>query len=385
VDNSGGNDRAYWLAWSEISGVGPILRKRIHQTFGSLATAWQAPITALQQIDGIGPKLSQAIATQRTQLNPAEHLAAYERQNPYFLTPADAAYPRQLWEIPDPPAVLHYQGNLQLLQRCDAGAAVAIVGTRQLTAYGERWTACFSSGLSRQGWTIVSGLAAGIDTVAHTCCLATPGWTIAVLGTGLDIIYPAANAGLHYQIAQEGLLLSEYPAGTPGDRAHFPARNRIVAALSTATIVTEAGRQSGALITAHCAQQYGRTVHVLAGSLDNPAAAGCLDLIQQGMAIITSETDLYQALGPLPDAAHRRTQTPATPSALPEFPPDLRPELQHLWQILKQCSGPIGFDDLVEQSGQATGDLLAALLELELHGLIEAQADLYYQAIRPQG
>jgi DNA processing protein len=402
VEHPGATDRAYWLAWSLINGVGPVLRKRIHQALGSLETAWQAPIEALQQIDGIGPKLSQAIVDQRRSLDPAAQLATYSQQNPHFLTPADPAYPRRLWTIPDPPALLHYQGNLQLLEASDAGSAVAIVGTRQLTAYGQRWTERLSQALSRQGWTIVSGLAAGIDTVAHRSCLETQGWTIGVLGTGLDIIYPAANAGLHYQIAQEGLLLSEYPAGTPADRAHFPARNRIVAALSQATIVTEAGRESGALITAHLAQKYGQTVHVLAGSLDNPEATGCLALIREGMTVITSETDLYQALGPLTEKrtlSHERPDRPAPqpqstqssgatvaqPPTIdpPRLAPDLRPELHRLWQTLHQSSGPIALDDLVEQMGQPTGELLAALLELELHGLIEAQADLRYQAIGP--
>jgi DNA processing protein len=374
-------DRAYWLAWSQISGVGAIIRKRIYRRFESMELAWDAGLADLLSIDGIGEKLGAAIVAQRPTIDPDRLLEEYFETNPNFITPADPEYPRSLLEIPDPPALLHYQGNLDLLRSAESAAAVAMVGTRKASDYGRRWTRRLSAGLSRSGWTIVSGLAAGIDAEAHESCLDIGGQTIGVLGTGVDLVYPTSNRKLYDRMAKVGLILSEYSAGTPADRAHFPARNRIVAGLCRATIVLEAGLGSGALITARMAQDYGRDVHVLAGSLDNPEAAGGLQLIRQGAQIITSEADLLDALGPVPRSAQLDLfAVEAEPIAAPKpTPANLKPELQTIWQIIAASSEPVILDTIVETTGLPTGNVLSGLLELELMGAIEEQAGMRYQ------
>ncbi len=372
-------DRAYWLAWSQISGVGAILRKRMFQQFDSMAAVWDVGLEELQSIDGIGPKLGAAIVEQRRSIDPDRLLDEYFEANPNFITPADPEYPRTLWEIPDPPALLHYQGNLDRLRSSDQATSVALVGTRKASDYGNRWTTRLSRSLSQHGWTIVSGLAAGIDAAAHQSCLDAGGTTIGVLGTGLDIIYPTSNRKLYEQMGQTGLILSEYPAGTPADRAHFPARNRIVAGLCRATIVLEAGLGSGALITARQANDYGRDVYVLAGSLDNPEAAGGLQLISQGAAIITSEANLLKALGTIVPVAQLDLFDVAAPAPTKPTPIDLKPELQTIWQIIAASSEPVILDTIVETTGLPTGNVLSGLLELELMGAIEEQAGMRYQ------
>lgn len=377
-------DRAYWLAWSQISGVGAVIRKRIYQHFGAMEIGWDASADELQSIEGIGQKLSQKIVEQRRSIDPDRLLSEYLETNPDFITPADPQYPRTLWEIADPPAILHYQGNLDLLQAVDRATAIAIVGTRKPSAYGRRWTQHFSQRLSQHGWTIVSGLAAGVDAAAHQSCCDVGGPTIGVLGNGLDVIYPRTNQALYTRMAKMGLILSEYAAGTPPDRVRFPERNRIVAGLGRATIVTEAGAQSGALITARLANESGRDVYALAGSLDNPEALGCLNLIRQGAQIITGEGDLLESLGAIPqlDQLNLFNVIPtAAPSIAEATKPaiDLAPELHSIWQAIAASPEPVLLDHIVESTGLPTSNVLSGLLELELMGIVEQQAGMQYQ------
>ncbi len=377
-------DRAYWLAWSQISGVGAVIRKRIHQHFGAMEIGWDASADELQSVEGIGQKLSRKIIEQRRTIDVDRLITDYLEANPHFITPADPEYPRTLWEIADPPALLHYQGNLDLLQAVDRATAVAIVGTRKPSAYGRRWTTHFSQRLNQHGWTIVSGLAAGVDAVAHQSCCDLGGPTIGVLGNGIDVIYPQVNQALYARMAKIGLILTEYAAGTPPDRARFPERNRIVAGLSRAIIVTEAGAQSGALITARLANASGRDVYALAGSLDNPEALGCLNLIRQGAQIITGEGDLLESLGAIPqlDQLNLFDGVPAAEPAIaePAKPAiDLAPELHTIWQTIAASSEPIMLDHIVETTGLPTSNVLSGLLELELLGIVEQQAGMQYQ------
>jgi DNA processing protein len=373
------NDRAYWLAWSQITGIGPVLRKRLQQQFGQLAIAWDADWEALLAVDGIGEKSARSILEQRQKIHPQTLYDDYLAVNPDFLTPADPSYPRLLWEIPDPPAVLHYRGNLDLLHSVDDDRAIALVGTRDPSEYGKRWTKRISQILSQQGLTLVSGLAMGVDAIAHQTAVDLRNPTIGVLGNGVDVIYPTQNRQLYEQMERGGLILSEYPSGMQPDRRHFPMRNRIVAGLCRATIVLEAGEHSGALITARLANDMGRDVFALAGSLDNPQALGCLNLISQGAQIIVSEAQLLGAIGNMSPVEQtvlfdfdRLTPVPAP---MPELSDTLKP----IWRVIAESNEPLLLDRIVEETGLPTGNVLSGLLELELLGIIEQQAGMRYQ------
>lgn len=339
--------------------MGPTLQKRLAQHFGSLESAWAAAPDALLAVEGIGLKLAWAIAEHRPKIDPdAIHAGPGQ-----FITPADADYPNLLYEITDPPPVLYYQGQVELLTACQQRPAVGIVGTRSPSEYGKRWTRRLTQTLCRAGFPIVSGLADGIDRVAHESCLEANGDTVAVLGTGVDIVYPYRNRELHRAIARAGVLVSEHPPGTQPEKMHFPRRNRIIAGLSRATLVTEAPRKSGALITAKLANDYGRDVFALPGSLDNPRCHGCLDILSQGAQMILREDTLVEALGAIPIEPARR--------AAPQPGPDLAPPLSTVLQAVTLESRSL--DAIVHQvSDLSTGDILSALTQLELMGLISS-------------
>ena len=252
-------------------------------------------------MEGFGDQTLEKVVKQRSQLHPEKFHTLHHQENPYFWTPADAEYPRLLLETPSPPAVLYYQGEVELQENLGHKPLVAIVGTRQPSEYGIRWTRQISMALAKNGFTVVSGLAAGIDTESHAATMKAGGRTLAVLGTGVDVVYPQSNRGLYKQILTQGLVLSEYPAKTPPDRTHFPRRNRIIAGLSRAVLVMEAPIKSGALITAHYANDFGRDVYVLPGRVDDYPSQGCLKLLSQGAGLILKELDeLLKMLGAIP-------------------------------------------------------------------------------------
>jgi DNA processing protein len=371
-------ERAAWLAWTQVSGIGPVMMRRLQQRFTTLASAWAAPLPELETVDGIGEKVLKAIAATRPKLDPETFLESHLKRNPHFWTPADVNYPRLLQEIPDSPPVLYYRGRPGLLDGLTPG--VGVVGTRDPSEYAKRWTRKLSGTLAKNGFTIISGMAEGIDTQAHWGCLEAGGQTIAVLGTGTDVTYPPRNQMLHQRILEAGLVLSEYPAGTQPNRAHFPRRNRIIAALSRALLVMEAPRQSGALITAYQANDYGRDVYVLPATLDNPKATGCLGLMTKGAQLILGEGHLLEALGSIPslDLAPPARITPPLP-----INPALSPELQTVVELLRSlcvASGEtsIAFDYLVEQANQPAHQLSSALLQLELLGVISQLPGMRY-------
>lgn len=373
------NEHAYWLAWSQIKGIGPILLRRLQQEFGTLSEAWNAPPARLGQVEGLGRQLLETVVNARPQTSPEKLLASHLPKNPDFYTPTDSDYPRLLLEIPNPPPLLYYQGSLQPEELQGSKPMVGIVGTRSPSEYGKRWTRKLSAALAQQGFTVVSGMAAGIDTEAHRACLDAGGRTWAILGTGIDVVYPATNRSLYEAILQNGAVLSEYPAGTQPDRAHFPQRNRIIAGLCRAVLVMEAPTKSGALITAHLANDFGRDVYVLPGSLDNPNAMGCLGLLSKGAQLILSEGHLLDLLGAMP-AVDRPNVTQLSlfePVPVSPPPPPLPPELAQVFNAV--TSEPLPLDLIVQTAQLPAGSVLSALLELELMGLVSQLPGMSYQ------
>lgn len=369
-------ERAYWLAWSQVDRVGPVLLRRLQQHFGTLADAWNANAAQLQRVEGFGNQIVTAVTATRSQINPEQFLEQHSEKNPCFWTPADADYPRLLLEIPSPPPVLYYRGQVQRLENQGITPIVGIVGTRDPTDYGKRWTRKISATLAKRGFTVVSGMAAGIDTEAHSGCLEAGGRTLAVLGTGVDMIYPPRNRNLYEQIQQQGLVMSEYPAGVQPNRVHFPQRNRIVAGLSRAVLVMEAPTKSGALITADFANEFCRDVYALPGSLDNYKSLGCLGLLNKGAHVILSEGHLMEMLGVIPEI-DSAVQLPLFAQEQPTLVPQLEPELAQVWQAV--ASEPTPFDEIVQQAGLAAGSVSSALLQLELLGLVSQLPGMRYR------
>lgn len=369
-------ERAYWLAWSQVERIGPVLLRRLQQQFGTLAEAWKANATQLQQVEGVGYQLAGTVVAARSQIHPEQFLEQHSTKNPHFWTPADADYPRLLLEIPSPPPVLYYRGQVQPQENQGIKPMVGIVGTREPTEYGKRWTRKISAALAKHGFTVVSGMAAGIDTEAHLGCLGLGGRTIAVLGTGVDMIYPPRNRNLYEQIQQQGLVVSEYPAGTQPNRVHFPQRNRIIAGWSRAILVMEAPSKSGALITAHQANDFCRDVYVLPGRLDDQQSSGCLGLLSRGAQVFISEGHLLEMLGAMPEL-DPVVQLPLFAQEQSPSVPELEPELAKVLQVLP--SEPTSFDVIVQQVSLEAGVVSSALLQLELIGLVSQLPGMRYQ------
>jgi DNA processing protein len=360
--------------------VGAILQKRIHDQFGSLEAAWTAAPDELTIVEGIGQQSAIAICANRQQIQVDRLLKDYETQN--FLTPADSDYPQLLLEIPDPPPVLYYRGQIDLVRSLDFRSAIAIVGTREPSEYGRRWTRKLSTTLAQQGFLVMSGLADGIDAEAHRSCLEAGGRTVAVLGTGVDIVYPSKNHRLYDQLLETGLVLSEYAAGTQPDRAHFPRRNRIVAGLSRAVLVIEAPMKSGALITANLANDYGRDVYALPGSLENAKSKGCLTLISKGAQIILGESELLEMIGTIPALDHS-IESQSVQRPLIDLAPELSEVLQAIGAIVQQSNHPaVPFDAIVQTTKMQTSAVSSSLIQLELLGLIAQVPGMRYQVLR---
>ena len=288
----------------------------------------------------------------------------------------DSDYPPLLRRIPGPPAMLFVAGDASLLWR----PAVAIVGSRAATAGGCANAAAFATALAGAGLCVASGLAAGIDAAAHRATLDAGGATLAVLGTGPDIAYPARHRPLLERVAAEGAVVSEHLPGTRPLKQHFPSRNRILAGLSLGTLVVEAAERSGALITARLAADAGREVFALPGSIHHPMARGCHRLLREGAALVETPAEVLAVLGPLAADLARALRGelcgPITACEAPGEPTFLSdPGYNRLWQALGH--DPTGMDDLVERTGLTTAELSSMLLALELEGQVAAQHGRY--------
>ncbi len=296
----------------------------------------------------------------------------------HLLALTDEAYPALLRQIDEPPLALFVQGDPLRLWH----PAVAVVGSRSPTPSGAEHAHAFAAALAAAGWSVVSGLAAGVDARAHQAALGVPGgMTVAVVASGLDQTYPPRHAALQERIAAAGAVVSEYPPGTPPQQAYFPARNRIIAGLSLGTLVIEAAQRSGALITARCAAEAGREVFALPGSIRNPRARGCHRLIRQGAALVEEVEEVVAGLAPLAErlAGDLRTRLDApteqarpAPSRALSYPD---PDYQRLWMSLDD--NPTGMDSLILRSGLTAAQLSAMLLVMELDGKVMAAHGRY--------
>jgi DNA processing protein len=285
------SDQSYWLGFGLIPGIGPVRVRRLLDYFGDLESAWSAPSAELSRA-GLDQRAVEALTSRRGRIDLEAESSKLARLGVALVTLDDPSYPERLRQIYGPPIVLFVRGEL----RPTDDLAIAIVGTRRASPYGRQAAERISTDLVTGGATIVSGLARGIDTCAHRAALDAGGRTIAVLGCGVDVNYPAENARLSGEIVERGAIVSEYPLGTPPDAANFPARNRIVSGLTRGTVVVEAGETSGALITARFAADQGREVFAVPGGIFSPQSRGTNRLIQEGAKLLTSGRDVLDEL-----------------------------------------------------------------------------------------
>lgn len=360
-------DSAYWLAWMRVKGMGPIRLRALRAHFQSLAEAWEAPPETLKALRLPDPIWEHWLSLRR-QLDPATLLAEADALGAWVLTLDDSDYPPLLRQIDDAPPVLYGRGDL----RPEDQQAVAMVGTRRVSGYGKEMARQLAVGLAAQGITIISGLAHGIDTIAHQTALEQGGRTIAVLGCGIDIIYPPENRELAQQIIQQGAILSEFPPQTKPERGNFPFRNRVISGLSLGVVVVEAPEKSGALGTAHAAGEQGRDVFAVPGNANSPNSRGCNLLIQDGAKLVLESQDVLKEL----QLAHRTMQTrQAVQRAVPNNPLE-----QQLWDLLEIEA--LHVDDLTRQSGLPIHEINAVITLMELKGLVYQVAPMTYQRIK---
>jgi DNA processing protein len=370
---------AAWVRLEQTPGVGAETARALLQVFGLPENIFGADFAALQSVvpkriaTALIAPLSTDIAAQ------IERTLSWSQQpGNHVLTLADAAYPRALLDIADPPLLLYAKGRLELLSR----PSLAIVGSRNATTQGASNAEKFADTLSRAGWTIVSGMALGIDTAAHHGSLAclqeadagdvrstksTLGSTIAVIGTGADIVYPARNRALAHRIAEQGCIISEYALGMPALSANFPRRNRIISGLSRGVLVIEAAAQSGSLITARMAADQGRDVFAIPGSIHSPLAKGCHLLIKQGAKLVESAQDVLEELGHDAIAQHVAQVAPA--AAAPDS------------VLAAMGFDPVDVDSLAQRTGIDAAALSAQLLTLEMETQIEMLPGGLYQRV----
>jgi DNA processing protein len=358
-----------WFTLKSVPGIGNLLFRRLIDRFGTPGRVLKASRNLLKQVQGITPRLATAIARHTTPDDVYREIDAITRSKFQVLTQNDGAYPQLLLHIPDPPPVLYLYGRLQ-----PSACHIAVVGSRKATAYGRTTTRRLCEQLVGNGMVIISGMARGIDTCSHEGALAAGGKTVAVLGSGLMHVYPPENRKLFDRIAENGAVLSEFPLNAKPDAAHFPQRNRIISGMSLGTLVVEAARRSGSLITARLAAEQGREVFAIPGSIQAQTARGTHYLIQQGAKLVQSARDIMEELKPQmapPCELHHN-------KAAIEAPRD--PALTENEARVIEAMGPysVHIDELARRLDQTPGCLAATLSMLELKGMIVQETGKFF-------
>ncbi|MCC7448138.1 MAG: DNA-protecting protein DprA [Anaerolineae bacterium] len=358
----------YWVGFNRAKGIGPIRLRALLTYFGDIETAWNASPKDLQAA-GLDQRSLTSLLSTRSTCDLDAELRAIERAGAWVLTLEDTAYPPLLRQIPDPPPILYGKGTLTEADN----RAIAVVGTRRATVYGKTMTEELVDPLARHGFTIVSGLARGIDSTAHQIALNVGGRTLAVMANGIDRIYPPENRQLAEAIVAQGALLSELPLGEPPESKHFAPRNRIVSGLSLGTVVIEAAEHSGALMTANQALEQGRDVFAVPGNALSPASRGTNALIQTGAIMVTRAQDILDELN-LDAVSQIRPLAHASQSVID---PLIENETEAL--VLRYLSAePQHIDDVAHQSGLSVVQVSSTLTILELRGLVRQMGSMQY-------
>ncbi len=362
------SDLRYWIGFNIVRGIGPVRLRALLDYFGDLERAWHAPAEALRNA-GLDSRSLKNLLKVRNKRDLDRELKRIEATGARALTWESDHYPHLLREIYDSPPVLYVKGTLTE----EDSWAIAVVGTRRASVYGREVTRQLTRALARSGLTIVSGLARGIDTEAHRAALEAGGRTIAVLGCGIDRVYPPENRKLAQQIIAHGALVSDYPLGTPPEGRNFPARNRIISGLSLGVLVTDAGTRSGALITTSYAAEQGRDVFAVPGNILTRGSVGTNALIQDGAKVVLKPEDILEELNltMVVEQAEARQVLPAdeTEAAL----------LAHL------SAEPVHVDDLQQQLELPIAQVTSTLALMELKGMVRQSGGMKYIVAREPG
>ncbi|HEY3310790.1 MAG TPA: DNA-processing protein DprA [Anaerolineales bacterium] len=360
-------DKRYWVGFTLVKGVGAVRLRALLDHFGEASAAWNASAFDLVAA-GLSPRLAERVLQVRKSVGLDDFMARVEKNGIRVLTWDDAEYPAHLKEVDQPPPVLYVRGELNP----EDAWSVGIVGTRAVTSYGRQVTEELATVLAQNGVTVVSGLARGVDAVAHNAALKAGGRTLAVLGSGLDRIYPPENRQLAEKIFAHGAVISDYPPGTPPDAANFPPRNRIISGLSMAVVVVEAGETSGALITAEFAAEQGRDVFAVPGMIHAPLSKGTNRLIANGARVLLTPADVLEALD-LTRNVERREVRRAVPADATEA------------ALLKFLGAePAHVDDIRAGLGLPVEKISAALTMMELKGMVRQVGGMNYVAVRDE-
>lgn len=362
------DQKRYWVGFNLVKGIGAARLRALLDSFGDVETAWQASEEDLRSA-GLNARTIENLLQLRTSLDLDQVWERIQAQGMRVLTWEDLDYPRRLMEIDQPPPVLYALGEL-----LDADEwAIAVVGSRRITAYGRQVTEEIAASLARNGITVISGLARGVDACAHQAALQAGGRTLAVLGSGVDRIYPPEHRHLAEQIAAQGAILSDYAPGTPPDATNFPPRNRIISGLARATVVVEAGEHSGALITAAFAAEQGREVFAVPGNIYAPQSKGSNRLILDGARPLLDVKDLLEVLDLVSIGDYRQARTVLPADAV---------EAQ-LFSILGR--EPLHVDEIRSRANMPIEKVSAALTLMELKGMVRQVGGMHYVAARETG
>ncbi|MEK7517340.1 MAG: DNA-processing protein DprA [Patescibacteria group bacterium] len=358
------SERNYWLGFSIFSGIGPMKFKKLLERFGSAKDAWEASKSDLEEV--VGEKLAERFNKFRNEFSISDYAAKVQSKNVSFLTLEDKEYPSLLSQIKNPPFVLYVKGDKKILKQVQDDSEnrryIAVVGTRRTTQYGREVTALLTQELVAAGFTIVSGLAIGVDAISHKTAIENSGKTIAVLGCGVDCCYPSANQHIYNSIVKSsGCILSEYPLGTRPTKGSFPSRNRIIAGLSIGVLVTEGAEDSGSLITADYARKFGRPVFAVPGPITSGMSKGPYKLIQRGAKLVTKAEDILKEFKIQNSKGKITTQNSKVNDATKEE-----------MEILKLLQNePLHFDELVRRTRFDSSKIGALLSLMEIKGLIK--------------
>jgi len=361
MNDCSGLDKAYhWLSLYLVEGLGNVGAHNLLIKFGDPLSIFSAPYEDLIKVDGLGPRVAGNIVNKKFALDPEKELKKVQQFGARIISFEDPEYPPYLREIHDPPVILYAKGR----PIPQALPFVAVVGSRHPTPYGTKAATNLGFGLARAGVGIISGLARGIDGAAHWGCIKADGFTIGVLGTGVDVIYPASNAKLFHRVLEQGTIVSEFPMGTSPEPRHFPVRNRIISGIAKAVVVVEATRKSGSLITAAQALDQGRDVFAVPGSIYSGQSKGTHFLIKQGAKLVERVEDVLVEIGL--DSVKEISGGPESEKEIPNGLDDLE---QKIYRVLGDY--PKHIDEIVRQLQLDPAQTSSALLGMELKGLVK--------------